>query len=123
MKVAKITLKNWKGLTGEMEFFEKGVLLAHNGAGKSAWVEGLMFALFGFARNGRRLDDAFAYASDNDTSVTVEMEDGFLWTRGMVKDHKKKTVKETITIPGCLRRQLRSQIVAALLSANRTTSP
>ncbi|MDZ4250360.1 MAG: hypothetical protein U0990_09755 [Candidatus Nanopelagicales bacterium] len=76
------------------------VLTGPNRSGKTAHAQAVVFAITGHTDLGGTLDATAMLAGPCGCSVEVELDDGFTWTRSLVRDPRKGTISTTVTIRG-----------------------
>jgi DNA repair exonuclease SbcCD ATPase subunit len=84
----KITVKNWAAFESASKTLDQGsvLLTGDNGAGKSAFIEAIPYALFGIAR--KPIADMVRKDSDGVMSVRLDYERGHAIVRGRRADGK-----------------------------------
>jgi hypothetical protein len=96
-RIATVSLAGYKGLTRDYQLDGPTILSGRNGAGKSAALEGLRYALRGRVPSGLALDAVASYFPPRGGTVTVRDSTGRWITRGIRIDHAKKKVSEILT--------------------------
>ena len=90
--VAHVILRGWNGLDRTYNLYGASALIrGRNGAGKTALVDALRFAVTGTSRGGKRPEDVWRHARQgaDEMSVTVQLAGGFSWTRTLRRDGDK----------------------------------
>lgn len=100
MHITKLTLESFKGVSRAFDMGRLTLLMGPNGSGKTALLEAIRFAIRGSTSAGGRADDTMLLMGPLGGSVSVELSDGFAWTRGLRKDPRSKSVKQAIVIRG-----------------------
>jgi hypothetical protein len=96
-RIARISLAGYKGLTRDYTLDGPTILSGANGAGKSAALEGLRYALRGRVPGGLALDAVAGYFPPRGGTVRVTDSAGRWIERGIKVDHGKKKVSEVLT--------------------------
>jgi hypothetical protein len=96
-RIARISLAGYKGLTRDYTLDGPTILSGANGAGKSAALEALRYALRGRVPGGLALDAVAGYFPPRGGTVRVTDSAGRWIERGIKVDHGKKKVSEVLT--------------------------
>ena len=90
-RVASVTLRGWSGLDRTYDLDGASALISGaNGAGKTALVDALRFAVAGTSRRGKRPEDVWRHARSEATEIAVTVElAGLSWTRGINREGDK----------------------------------
>lgn len=100
MHIAKIRLKDWKGLTGEYEVGPATAILGANGSGKTGLMAALQFAITGKTSLGGTVDDTLQLCGPHGAEVQVTLDDGYTWTRTLSWDAREAKASMELTIGG-----------------------
>lgn len=91
MKLAKVRLDGWKGITREVDLSAPRIFLGPNGRGKSAVLDAVQYALTGSTPSGSSTDAVAAYFSGGVGTVRLDLQDGTSILRGLSRDAVKRT--------------------------------
>jgi hypothetical protein len=99
-RITKIVLSGYKGLTRTYQLGDATLLTGVNGTGKSACIEGVVYALSGRVPLGKSLDAVAQYFPARGGWVEIHDEAGRWIKRGISRDHERKKVSETLEVSG-----------------------
>ena len=100
MKLKKITLAGFKGISRIHDLTRPLVLFGENGSGKSAVLQAVHYALSGEVPTGKALDAVASFFPPHGGWVTLELESGEWIQRGIEIDAEKKKNSELLKIEG-----------------------
>lgn len=100
MKITTVTVANFKGLSERFDTERFNLFVGPNGSGKTARLLAPQFAIAGTTPFGARPDDAFKLCSADRLRVHVLLDDGFTWTRAIIRDPRQKTLQTEVTVVG-----------------------
>lgn len=95
-RITKIILDGFKGLEREYDLGPATVLTGANGTGKSAALEGLIYAISGAVHGGRSLDHIASFFPPRGGYVQIEDASGHWLKRGVSRDLEKVKVSEVL---------------------------
>ena len=93
--ITEICLKNFRGITGQLELSQRTLIVGPNGAGKSAYIAGANFAIQGVLP-GYKTNENIKNASGDEMAATVVINDHTIG-RKLVQG---KTLSESVNING-----------------------
>lgn len=100
MKIKKINLEDWKGVSGTTDLQTLNLLVGPNGSGKTARLLAPTFAITGKTPLGATADKTMALAGHLGCKVGLELDDGFTFARGLVRDVRKHTLSQELHVVG-----------------------
>lgn len=100
MQIRKVSYQGVKGLSFEWQPAALSAIVGPMGAGKTAHLIGLRYAFNGDVPAGKTNDAAAMYGGPLGFDVTVELENGFTWSRGIVRKTKAKRVEALTSCSG-----------------------
>lgn len=98
-RITQVVLDGFKGQSTSYELGERTILAGPNGLGKSAVLEGVVFALSGAVPSGRSPDEVAKYFGDQGGAVTLIDDDGRWIERRITRDWRRGSgkVSEEVT--------------------------
>ena len=84
MKINKLSVNSFKGIDAEIELGDLNLIVGRNDSGKSAILQACMCACVGHGTGGKTEKETAKLGGPGGFSVTATLDDGFLWSRGIV---------------------------------------
>lgn len=98
MRIASITLKNFKGVTGTFTLDALNLIVGPNGSGKTAILQAIQWAIEGRTSIGGTLEATAQLGSVTGCRVTVDLDDGFEWSRELRRDNREHKLSELLIV-------------------------
>ncbi len=100
MRIVKVVLENWKGVSGEFHIEPLTLLCGPNGSGKTGLLGAIQWAITGQTRLGGTNDATMRLCDSRGAKVTVYLDDGFFWTREITWDAREAKASVDVFIGG-----------------------
>jgi len=100
MRIKTIQLKSFKGVDAIFALDPLNLLTGPNGSGKSAILQAIQWAIEGKTQLGGTLDASAQLFGAAGGEVTVELDDGFSWTRRLSVDHRDNKKSMQVIVAG-----------------------
>lgn len=100
MKLTRISLIDWKGVSDAFAIDKCNLLVGPNGSGKSAVLSAPQFAITGKSVCGDRPEATMQLGADSGCAVNIDLDDGFCWQRGITVDHRTHSHSTYVVVAG-----------------------
>ena len=102
--IKKLSVSNWKGITGSFDLSAATMFTGPNGSGKSAMLEAIVVALSGYTDLGNKPAYTMQLASGAQCEITIESNDGHILSRSFTTTAKGVTA-QVIRLDGMIIKQ------------------
>lgn len=100
MRINKIKLNHFKGVSGEFDLSALNLAVGPNGSGKTALLQAIQWAIEGRTQLGGTLEATAQLAHVTGCAVTVTVDDGFSWTRSLERNNRENVLTQHVAIAG-----------------------